>query len=188
MFDHTGCFAPRKVPRRLRRSALFVAPLHQVTFRRRISGSRDATPQQKVINPGRSKWRRRPRAASPPPVWRAHERFIADASAHRPQWSMSRCASNFLTSNPKLAASADCVVAHDQGGGATTSSFDWLVCCVPDCTQDLRQLLWRSQRREGATPERVRPPSMAGCRAALSRTVDEDTIGACACAVYPNEC
>ena len=44
---------------------------------------------------------------SPPAVWRAHVRRIADASAHRPQRSMSRRASDLPTTLSELASIAD---------------------------------------------------------------------------------
>ena len=43
---------------------------------------------------------------SPPAVWRAHVRRIADASAHRPNRSMSRRASAFPAALHKLATVA----------------------------------------------------------------------------------
>ena len=68
-------------------------------------------------------------------MWRAHEQRIAGASTHRPEQSMSRCASSFPTALQKLAAVAgrcsllECSGVHSSGAACCCSEMRALSTC-----------------------------------------------------------
>ena len=103
-------------------------------------------------------WLLRASTEPSPPLWRAHERRMAGASAHRSARPLVVLGTRFLGTSVWAAAGAGCAASRGRAGSAAGSFVEWLGGIHLFATGRWRRSPLLSQGRDGTAAAPTLPP------------------------------